>query len=88
MWLDNFGRQRPKAPPPEPLARETLRTITTPTLVMAAEHGMPYSRLIVDRLAECISSCRLVVVPAVTHFRSYQAPAIFNRVVLDFLAQH
>jgi pimeloyl-ACP methyl ester carboxylesterase len=87
MWLDNFGRQGPKAPP-EALARETLKTITTPTLVLAAEHGMPYSRLIVDRLAECIAGCRLVVVPAVTHFMSYQQPALFNRAVLDFLAQH
>lgn len=88
MWLDNFGRQRPKAPPPAPLTCETLRTITTPSLVIAAEHGMPYSRFIVDRLAECIAGCRLVVVPTVTHLMSYQAPAIFNRVVLDFLAQH
>jgi pimeloyl-ACP methyl ester carboxylesterase len=88
MWLDNFGRQRPKAPLPERLTYDTLRAIMTPTLVIAAEYGMPYSRLIVDRLAECISGCRRVTVPAVTHFMSYQEPAIFNRVVLDFLAQH
>jgi pimeloyl-ACP methyl ester carboxylesterase len=88
MWLDNFGRQRPKAPPPEPLSCEKLSAITTPTLVLAAEYGLPYSRLIVDRLAECLAGCRRVVVPAVTHFMSYQAPTIFNQVVLDFLAQH
>jgi len=46
------------------------------------------ARRIVERLAECISGCRRVTVPGVTHFMSYQAPAIFNRVVLDFLAQH
>jgi pimeloyl-ACP methyl ester carboxylesterase len=88
MWLDNFGRQRPKTPPPQPLRCENLSEITPPTLVLAAEFGMPYSRLIVDRLAACIAGCRLVVVPGVTHFMSYQAPAIFNRVLLDFLAQH
>jgi pimeloyl-ACP methyl ester carboxylesterase len=88
MWLDNFGRPRPKAPPPEPLTCEKLRAFTPPTLVLAAEYGMPYSRLIVDRLAECIPGCRHVIVPAVTHFMSYQAPTLFNRVVLEFLAQH
>jgi pimeloyl-ACP methyl ester carboxylesterase len=88
MWLDNFGRQRPKVPPPEPLTCEKLRTITTPTLVMAAAYGMPYSRAIVDRLAVCIAGCRRLTVPAVTHFMSYQAPTLFNRALLEFLAQN
>ncbi len=49
---------------------------------------MPYSRRIIDKLPECISSCRLIVVPGVTHFMSYQEPTVFNQVVLDFLSQH
>jgi pimeloyl-ACP methyl ester carboxylesterase len=49
---------------------------------------MPYSRLIVDRLAACISGSRLVVIPGATHFMSYQAPELFNEAVLDFLARH
>lgn len=53
-----------------------------------AEHGMPYSRRIVDMLARCVAGSRLVVVPAVTHFMSYQAPDAFNEVVLGFLAEH
>lgn len=88
MWLDNFNVTRPAAPSPEPLTCEQLRGITTPTLVLGAEHGMPYSRRIADRLAGCIPGSRLVVIPAVTHFMSYQDPEIFNDVVLDFLAQH
>lgn len=88
MWLDNFGAKRPNVPPPEPLTCQKLSAITTPTLVMGAEYGMPYSRRIVDSLAACIPGCRLVVVPAVTHFMSYQEPTVFNEVVLDFLAQH
>jgi pimeloyl-ACP methyl ester carboxylesterase len=88
MWLDNFGRKRPTAPPPEPLTCEKLGAITTPTLAIGAEYGMPYSRQIVDKLAECIPGCRLVTIPAATHFMSYQEPMTFNRVVLDFLAQH
>ncbi len=86
MWLDNFGAMRPAAPSPEPLRCEQLSAITTPTLVLGAEHGMPYSRRIVERLAGCIPGSRFVVLPSVTHFMSYQQPDVFNDVVLDFLA--
>jgi len=88
MWLDNFNLRRPAAPPPEPLTCERLGAITAPTLVVGAEHGMPYSRRIVDRLAACIGGSRLVVVSSVTHFMSYQEPDIFNDVVLDFVSRH
>lgn len=88
MWLDNFNAKRPAAPSPEPLTSERLSAITTPTLVIGAEYGMPYSRTIVERLVQCIPGSRLVVVLGVTHFMSYQQPGVFNEVVLDFLAQH
>ena len=88
MWLDNFNLRRPAAPPPEPLTCERHGAITAPTLVVGAEYGMPYSRRIVDRLAACIGGSRLVVVPSVTHFMSYQEPDLFNDVVLDFVSRH
>jgi pimeloyl-ACP methyl ester carboxylesterase len=87
MWLDNFGAKRPAAPPPEPLTCGQFGAMTTPTLVLAAEYGMPYSQRIVDRLAGCIPGSRLVVIPSVTHFMSFQAPEVFNAAVLEFLAQ-
>ena len=86
MWLDNFGATRTAAAPSEPLTCGRLAAIAPPTLVVAAEHGMPYSRRIVDGLAACIPGSRVVVVPAVTHFMSYQEPDVFNEVVLDFVA--
>jgi pimeloyl-ACP methyl ester carboxylesterase len=88
MWLDNFDARRPAAPAPEPLTSERLGAITTPTLVVGAEYGMPYSRRIVDRLAGCIPGSRLVVIPSATHFMSYQEPELFNTVVLDFVVRH
>ncbi len=88
MWLDNVTARRPAAPPQEPLTCRQLAAIPTPTLVVGADYGMPYSRHIVDRLAACIPGSGLVVVPAVTHFMSYQKPDLFNETVLDFLAQH
>jgi pimeloyl-ACP methyl ester carboxylesterase len=87
MWLDNFGRDRASTPP-EPLTRDQLSTIRTPTLALAAQHGMPYSRRIVELVASYMPDCRFVDVPGVTHFMSYQAAAIFDRLVLEFLAEH
>ena len=87
MWLDNFGRDRPTTSP-EPLTCQQLEAIRTPTLALTAEHGMPYSRRIVELVAGCVPDCRLADVPGVTHFMSYQAPTVFNRLVLDFLSEH
>jgi pimeloyl-ACP methyl ester carboxylesterase len=88
MWLDNFGRDRSSTTLSEPLTCERLSAIETPTLALAAEHGMPYSRRIVELIGGCMPDCRLVDVPGVTHFMSYQAPTVFDRLVLDFLAEH
>lgn len=88
MWLEEFQATRPREPGPEPLTCDLLRAITAPTLAIGAEHGMPYSRRIVERLAGCLPTSRLVVIPSVTHFMSYQEPARFNEVVLEFIARH
>jgi len=88
MWLDNHAVQRPAAPAPARVTCALLGGITTPTLVLGAEHGMGYSRLIVDRLAGCIPDSRLLVIPGVTHFMSYQDPRTFDEAVLAFLADH
>jgi pimeloyl-ACP methyl ester carboxylesterase len=85
MWIENMTLARPPAREPSPLTCDRLRAIPVPTLVVGAEHGMPYSRLIVERLVSCVPDSQLVVVPGVTHFMSYQAPAIFNEMVLAFI---
>ena len=87
MWLENFGVVRPPAAPPEPLTCERLSTLAVPTLALGAEHGMRYSRAILDRLGRCLG-VEPVIVPGVTHFMSYQAPETFNAVVLGFVGAH
>lgn len=87
MWLDNYGAERPSAPPPEPLTCGQLGAISVPTLAIGAEYGMSYSRKIVNQLVRCIPDSRLVVIPGATHFMSYQMPTVFNDVVLAFLAR-
>jgi pimeloyl-ACP methyl ester carboxylesterase len=49
---------------------------------------MSYSRRIVEILSGCIGGSRLLVIPGVTHFMSYQHPEVFNDAVTQFLAQH
>lgn len=87
MWLENFGARR-SASRAAPLTCVTLGAMSVPTLALGSEFGMPYSRTILDRLAACIPECELVILPAVTHFMTYQAPEPFNRAVLDFQARH
>lgn len=87
MWLANFGARRSAATAPE-LMCGALRAMTVPTLVIATEHGMPYSRRIVERVAECIPGARTMILSSATHFVSYQAPSVFNEVLLAFLAEH
>lgn len=88
MWIENMTVRRPSVAEPMPLTCAALSEIAVPTLAVGAEHGMPYSRAILDRLASCIPEGRLVVIPAVTHFMSYQAPDVFNDVVLAFLDEN
>ena len=86
MWIENFGRQRPRARAPSRLECKQLAAITTPTLILGAEYGMRYSRRIVELLHECIGNSRLAVLPSVTHFMSYQSPDTFNELLLSCLS--
>jgi pimeloyl-ACP methyl ester carboxylesterase len=82
------GLSRLPSPAPEPLTCERVAAIGTPTLVVGAEYGMPYSRLIVDRLVDCIPDSRLLIIGGVTHFMRHQEPDRFNDAVLAFLTEH
>jgi pimeloyl-ACP methyl ester carboxylesterase len=88
MWLERFGQRRQAATAAPPLRCHDLERSTVPTLALGAEHGMPYSRAILDRVAACIKGSTLVIVPDVTHFMSYQAPHQFNEIILDFVDRH
>jgi pimeloyl-ACP methyl ester carboxylesterase len=87
MWLENFGAKRSPSTGPE-LSCSALDAVTMPALALGSEFGMPYSRRILRRVAECIPGCELKVLPGVTHFASFQAPSVFNAAVLDFIARH
>jgi len=84
MWSDNFGVPRAAAAS-HLLTCAQLATISTPTIVVTGEYGMPYSRRIAPALAASMPSSRLLDIPGVTHFMSYQQPDAFNEALLEFL---
>jgi pimeloyl-ACP methyl ester carboxylesterase len=88
MWLANMRPPGATSSTREPVTRADLATLgAIPTLVLSAEHGMPYSRLITERVQRCLPGSELRIVPGVTHFMSYQAPDAFNEIVLEFIAR-
>jgi 3-oxoadipate enol-lactonase len=68
--------------------RETILTITTPTLILVGEHdqGTPVShaRFIHER----IPTSRLVVIPDAAHLQNVEQAEIFNQTLLTFIEEH
>ena len=87
MWLQNFAAKRSPSTGPG-LACSALARITAPALALGGEHGMLYSRRILERVAGCIPRCEMEILPGATHFASYQKPALFNTAVLGFVSAH
>jgi pimeloyl-ACP methyl ester carboxylesterase len=89
MCLDN-ARTLPlllAAPPPPALSCATLGEVKAPTLVIGGAQSLPYFSLSNEAIVRCIPGSRLVLIPQATHPMSYQNPAAFNAVLLQFLAQ-
>jgi hypothetical protein len=86
MWLEEFQATRPGEPAPETLTCELLRAITTPTLAIGAEHGMPYSRKIVERPLHPYESVGRDPVGDSLHEPS--GHDVFNEAILEFIARH
>lgn len=79
-WLNESPSQG--ADPP---AVHRLASIVSPTLVLVGEHDLPDFHRIAALLAEGIPSARRVSVPGAGHMPNMEAPAAFNRIVLEFL---
>jgi len=71
----------------EPPAIGRLGEVRAPTLVVVGDHDVPDMQAIAARLAAAIPDARLAVVPGAAHLVNLEAPAVFNRLVLDFLAE-
>ncbi len=73
--------------PLQPPAAQRLGEIKAPTLVVVGARDLPDLLAIADKLAKEIPGARLAVIQNVGHMSNMEAPAEFNRVVLDYLAR-
>lgn len=82
VWLGALSPDRVPAPP----ALERLKDIRAPTLVIVGTLDVPDILRIADRIVADVPGARKQVVPDVGHMVNMEAPAIFQKSVLDFLA--
>jgi pimeloyl-ACP methyl ester carboxylesterase len=73
---------------PVPPANDRLSAITAPTLVIVGDQDVSDISLIADRIAAGIPDARKVVMRDTAHVPPMERPAEFNRLLLDFLAEH
>jgi proline iminopeptidase len=65
--------------------RDELRTITAPTLVIAAEDDMICGSVIADAIVRELADVRLVTIPESGHFAYIEQPGAFRVALTDFL---
>ena len=75
------------AAPPSVVTCEMLQDVRTPTLIIRGERTPRLFARINDATGRCIAGSKLVVIPKASHPMSYDNPAEFNRVVLEFVAR-
>ena len=84
-----FARAAVEPSPParelDPPALARLGEVRAPTLVIVGDRDYPEKIAHARRLAAEIPQARLEIVPGVAHMVNLEAPATFNRLVLDFL---
>lgn len=91
LYSDVLLRSRESGRPPqalEPPAYTRLAEITVPTLVIVGAGDIPEILEQAELLESTIPGARKVVLPHVAHLLNMEIPAEFNRLVIDFLAEH
>jgi pimeloyl-ACP methyl ester carboxylesterase len=71
-----------------PEALHRLDEIGAPTLIVLGEYDRPDIFTIADLLQSGIRDCERVVITGTAHFPNLEKPAIFNKIVLDFIGKH
>jgi pimeloyl-ACP methyl ester carboxylesterase len=89
MTADYSGwhwQNRDQGQAPIPAAAGRLHEITVPTLIIVGERDTLGFRKFADALVNGIPHARKVVLSGVGHMANMEAPQVFNRIVLEFLA--
>ena len=68
--------------------RESIKSISTPTLVIVGEDDPGTTVEMAQQIQASIAGARLVVLPEAAHLSNIEQPVGFNGALLGFLAQH
>ena len=85
-----YAREPPPGPwqRSDPPARERLREIGVPALVLVGDLDVEDILASADELEKSLPDARKHVLAGAAHMLNMELPADFNRLVLDFLAEH
>ena len=81
------GTQGPGQQPRLPMTFARLETIRVPVLILVGEADLLSPPALMRMLAAHIPNCQFVTVPEAGHAAFWEQPEIWNRLVLEFLAQ-
>jgi pimeloyl-ACP methyl ester carboxylesterase len=71
----------------EPLARDRLRDVVAPTLVIVGAHDQLRVHAAAHRLADCIADCRVAIVDDAAHLPHLEVPGVVDALLDEFLAR-
>lgn len=83
VWVGVQGPDRM----PEPFAITRLKEIRSPVLTIVGELDVPDIQQIADRIVADVPGACKQVVPGAGHMVNMEAPAVFQRAVIQFLSQ-
>jgi 3-oxoadipate enol-lactonase len=72
----------------DPPASQRLGAVQVPTLVVTGDEDVDDIHRIADRLVREVPGARRVTMPDAAHLPNLERPDDFNRIVLEFLAEH
>jgi 3-oxoadipate enol-lactonase len=90
MQLRNYAVPSPvgaESIPLEPRAITRLEEIHVPTLVLVGDRDLPFFQNLAAIAASRIPDAKKIVIPGVAHMINMERPELFNRVLLDFVAE-
>jgi pimeloyl-ACP methyl ester carboxylesterase len=92
LELESVSRAPGEAPPSQPFKNRTtfasLETIQVPTLLITGGADLYSPPPVYQLFARRIPNSEILILPEVGHAAYWEAPAQFNRAVLEFIRKH
>jgi pimeloyl-ACP methyl ester carboxylesterase len=88
LILQNAAPALSEAPDPLEERPEAITEISVPTLVVVGQHDMPDFLAAAEVMAAAIPHAHHELIAHAGHLAPLETPAVFRRLLLDFLAEH